>query len=101
MKENYNKKKSIAFLGNVSEKKGPFLLLHAFKAIHDFDPEFTLHIAGKMQSSRVVVSWDHLIPKLGLTEAIHYMILLMNLWNGLRILHILLTQVHWKGTVFP
>ena len=68
----YNKEKSIAFLGNISEKKGPFLLLHAFKAIYDFDNEFTLHIAGKMQSPRVAATWDYAIPKLGLSDAIHY-----------------------------
>ena len=41
--------KRITFLGNISHKKGIELLIHSFEAIHSFDPEFTLHIGGKIQ----------------------------------------------------
>jgi glycosyltransferase involved in cell wall biosynthesis len=73
MAENYGVKgKRIAFLGNVSHKKGIELLIHSFEAVHSFDPEFTLHIAGKIQDPRYAVYFDHIIPELGLVDSIHY-----------------------------
>ena len=66
------KEKRIAFLGNVSHKKGPMLLLHAFNEIHKHDPEFVLLIGGDMQDARYAVYWDHAIPELGLRDSIQY-----------------------------
>jgi len=64
--------KRIAFLGNLSHKKGVEMLIHSFQTVYKHDPEYTLHIGGKIQDSRYAVYLDHIIPELGLSEAIHY-----------------------------
>lgn len=66
------KGKRIAFLGNISHKKGPMLMLHAFQAVHEFDSEFTLHIGGNIQDPRFAVYFDHIIPAFGLQDSIVY-----------------------------
>lgn len=66
------KGKKIAFLSNISHKKGPMLLIQAFKAIHEWDNEYTLHIGGAMQDPRYAVYFDHTIPELGLQDSIYY-----------------------------
>ena len=45
--------KRIASVGYINYKKNPQLLLYAFKKIHEYDPEYTLHIAGTHQDSRI------------------------------------------------
>jgi len=59
----YNKK--VVFIGYINYKKGPELMLQAFKAIHDYDPEFTFHIAGQHQDPRIKLYFDTIIPQLG------------------------------------
>ncbi len=58
--------KSICSIGYINYKKNPALLLYCFKAIHEWDPEFTFHIAGEHQDARIQVYWAHLLPKLGI-----------------------------------
>jgi len=65
-------RKRICFLGNLSHKKGYMLLVLAFQAIHEFDPEFTLHLGGKIDESRAAVFLDHSIVELGLQDSIAY-----------------------------
>ncbi len=50
-----NKKgsKKIASVGYINYKKNPALLLYAFKKIHEYDPEYSLHIAGTHQDPRI------------------------------------------------
>lgn len=64
--------KRIAFLGNISHKKGVELFVHAFNTIHKADPEFTLHIGGGIQDPRYAVYLDSCIPDLGLQDSIQY-----------------------------
>lgn len=64
--------KKIAFLGNLSHKKGVELLIHSFNAIHKFDPEFQLFIGGTIQDSRYACFLDYCIPRLNLQNVIHY-----------------------------
>lgn len=45
--------KKIASVGYINYKKNPALLLYAFKKIHEYDPEYTLHIAGQHQDPRI------------------------------------------------
>ena len=66
------KGKRIAFLGNISHKKGPMLLIQAFNVIHKHDPEFTLHIGGKIDDPRYAIYLDHAIPELGLQDSVQY-----------------------------
>jgi spore maturation protein CgeB len=64
--------KKIAFLGNISNKKGVEMLIHSFQAVHEWDSEYTLHIGGAIQDSRYAVYLDHIIPELDLQDSIHY-----------------------------
>lgn len=45
--------KRIASVGYINYKKNPQLLLYAFEKIHQYDPEYSLHIAGSHQDSRI------------------------------------------------
>lgn len=64
--------KRIAFLGNLSHKKGIQLGIEGFRAIHEFDSEYTLHIGGAIQDPRYGAYLDHAILDLKLQDSIHY-----------------------------
>ncbi|GAB4318502.1 MAG: hypothetical protein Kow0074_07740 [Candidatus Zixiibacteriota bacterium] len=63
--------KKIASVGYINYKKNPSLLLQTFKAIHDWDPEFEFHIAGRHQDPRIQVYMDNLLPRLNLPVTVH------------------------------
>ncbi|HUU44630.1 MAG TPA: glycosyltransferase [Acidobacteriota bacterium] len=63
--------KKIASVGYINYKKNPSLLLQTFKVLHDWDPEFELHIAGAHQDPRIKVYFDHLLPRLNLPVTFH------------------------------
>ena len=64
--------KKIAFLGNLSHKKGVELMVHSFNAIHKFDSEFQFFIGGNIQDPRYAIFLDYAIPRLGLQDVVHY-----------------------------
>jgi hypothetical protein len=63
--------KKIASVGYINYKKNPSLLLQTFKAIHDRDPEFELHIAGTHQDPRIKVYFEHLLSRMNLPVTFH------------------------------
>ena len=66
------KRKNIAYAGYLNYKKGPMLLLHAFKAIYDIDNEYKLYIAGKFQDERYVLYFEQMIRDMGLENNVFY-----------------------------
>ena len=58
--------KKICSIGYINYKKNPALLLYSFKAIHDYDSEYTFHLAGEHQDPRIQVYFAHLLPKLNI-----------------------------------
>ena len=56
--------KKICSLGYINYKKNPGLLLYCFKAIHNWDPEFELFIAGQHQDPRIKIYMDHMLKRL-------------------------------------
>lgn len=58
--------KKICSIGYINYKKNPALLLYSFKAIHDYDPNYTFHLAGEHQDARYQVYFAHLLPKLNI-----------------------------------
>ena len=58
--------KKICSIGYINYKKNPALLLYCFKAIHDYDSEYTFHLAGEHQDARIQVYFAHLLPKLNI-----------------------------------
>lgn len=61
---------NIAYVGYINYKKGPMLLLHAFKAIYDTDNRYMLYIAGKFQDDRDVLYFEQMIKEFGLENNI-------------------------------
>ena len=61
--QNKNYGKKIASVGYINYKKNPALLLYCFKKIHEYDPEYTLHIAGQHQDSRIKLYFDHFLSE--------------------------------------
>lgn len=55
--------KKIASVGYINYKKNPALLLHAFRAIHQYDPSYTLHIAGEHQDPRIALYFDNYLRR--------------------------------------
>jgi glycosyltransferase involved in cell wall biosynthesis len=64
--------KRIAFLGNLSHKKGIQLMIEGFNAIYEADSSKTLHIGGAIQDTRYGAYLDHAILSLKLQDSIHY-----------------------------
>ncbi len=55
--------KKIASVGYINYKKNPTLLLYCFKKIHDYDPEYTFHIAGAHQDARIKLYFDNFLKE--------------------------------------
>ena len=73
--------KNIAFLGNMSSKKGPMLLIHAFNELRTGwmreSPDvpslhYHLYIGGAIQEPRFGLYLSHMINEMGLTEYVHF-----------------------------
>jgi glycosyltransferase involved in cell wall biosynthesis len=63
---------NIAFVANISYKKDPMLLLHAFNFLHKLHPEVKLHIAGKFQDVRYDLAMNHFINETKLSDSIKF-----------------------------
>ena len=61
---------NIAYAGYINFKKGPMLLLHAFKAIHNMDQRYKLYIAGQFQEPRYRLYFDQMIKELHLEDSV-------------------------------
>lgn len=57
---------NIAYVGYINYKKGPLLLLHAFKALYDIDSRYKLFIAGVFQDARYQLYFGQMIRELSL-----------------------------------
>ncbi|UCG61971.1 MAG: glycosyltransferase [Candidatus Zixiibacteriota bacterium] len=55
--------KKIASVGYINYRKNPGLLLYCFKKIHQYDPEYSLHIAGEHQGPRLQLYFDHFLKE--------------------------------------
>ncbi len=56
----------IAYVGYINYKKSPLLLLQAFKAIHNHDQRYRLHIAGTIQEPRYSLYLNQMIKEMHL-----------------------------------
>lgn len=57
---------NIAYLGYINYKKGPMLLLHAFRELVQTDNRYRLFIAGDFQDARYKLYFDQMIREMGL-----------------------------------
>ncbi len=58
--------RNIAFLGNVNYKKGPMLLLHAFRELVAYDDSYRLFIGGNFQDARYALYFGQMAQELNL-----------------------------------
>lgn len=61
--ENKKYGKKIASVGYINYKKNPSLLLYCFMKIYEYDNEYTFHIAGTHQDSRIELYFDHFLKE--------------------------------------
>lgn len=59
---------NIAYVGYINYKKGPMLLLHAFKAIFDKDQRYKLFIAGTFQDHRYLLYFQQMVKEMGIEK---------------------------------
>ena len=57
--------RNLAFLGYINYKKGPMLLLHAFAALLQADPEYRLFLGGEYQDDRYRLYFARIARELG------------------------------------
>lgn len=57
---------NLAYAGYINYKKGPMLLLHAFKAIFDKDQRYKLFIAGEFQDERDILYFNQMTKEFGI-----------------------------------
>lgn len=62
----------IAYVGYINYKKGPMLLLQAFKALIDKDSRYKLFIAGTFQDARYQLYFKQMIDELRLTDSVQF-----------------------------
>ncbi|WP_017472925.1 glycosyltransferase [Amphibacillus jilinensis] len=62
----------LASLGYINYKKGPMLLIHAFKALHEQDSNYRLHIAGAFQDQRYQLYFNQILKALDLEKSVHF-----------------------------
>jgi len=65
-------RRHIAFLGYISHKKDPMVLVQAFAFLHRRHPETRLHMAGAYQDPRYEICLPHFLMEAGLTEAVTF-----------------------------
>lgn len=63
---------NIAYVGYINYKKGPMLLLHAFKSIFDKNNQYKLFIAGQFQDDRDVLYFNQMVKEFGLEGNVIY-----------------------------
>ena len=65
-----SKGRNLAYVGYVNYKKGPVLLLHAFRELVQFDKQYKLFIAGNFQDTRYELYFSQMIKEMRLEENI-------------------------------
>lgn len=62
----------IAALGNISHKKGPMMLLHAFHRLYNTSRKYKLYIGGETQDFRYMLYFRHMIKQLGMQNNVFF-----------------------------
>ncbi len=64
--------RNLAYLGLINYKKGPMLLLHAFRELIQTDSRYRLFIAGKFQDVRYKLYFEQMTEEMGLAPHIQF-----------------------------
>ncbi len=64
--------KNLAFLANLRMVKNPVLILQCMQKLHYLDPEYRLHIAGRIQDETLARYVKHMVRTLGLEGVVSF-----------------------------
>ena len=64
--------RNLAYIGYINFKKGPMLLLHAFRELVQKDDKYRLFVAGDFQDARYQLYFDQMIREMGLEGNIRF-----------------------------
>jgi glycosyltransferase involved in cell wall biosynthesis len=64
--------RNLAYIGHINFKKGPMLLLHAFRELVQKDDKYRLFVAGDFQDARYQLYFDQMIKEMGLEDNIRF-----------------------------
>jgi SAM-dependent methyltransferase len=67
-----SKGKNLAYLGHINYKKGPMLLLHAFRELVQGDKKSRLFIGGNFQDARYELYFSQMVKEMDLTRNIQF-----------------------------
>lgn len=56
----------IGYVGGINYKKNPILALQCFRDIHVYNREYSFHVAGNFEDSRIKMYWDYFVDRYGL-----------------------------------
>lgn len=89
--------KNVAFVANISHKKGPMLLVHAFHELVRHDPDYRLFVAGRIQDPRYDYYLKHIIEELDLEHHVRFdgYVEDVNAWLGDK--HYIVCTSPWEG----
>ena len=108
-----NKGKNIAYIGSVTDKKGPMLMLHAFdKLVHGTicysgeegsislrqpRPDYKLHVAGDFYDLRYLHYWEHMTKEMKLENNIVLHGRVENMPEFLKTMHYVVCSSPWES----
>jgi len=84
----------VAFVGNISHKKGFPLLLHAFRSL---PKDYKLHIAGEYQDYRFKFYADHILKELEMTNRVIFYGKVDDIPGFLGDKHFIVSSSPWEG----
>ncbi|MCR8844812.1 FkbM family methyltransferase [Paenibacillus sp. SC116] len=86
---------NIAYVGYMSAKKNPMMLLQIASKLKSIDPRYKIFIAGAFQDEKLEYYWNYQIKELGLEEHVIFTGFQMDMKSWLEDKHILLsTTMH-------
>jgi len=91
------KGKNIAYIGYISHKKGPMLMLQAFESLICEDPSYRLHIAGMHTDMRFKVYMDHIINEMGIQDFVTFYGHVDNMNEWLKDKHYVACSSPWES----
>jgi glycosyltransferase involved in cell wall biosynthesis len=89
--------KNIAYIGTITNKKGPMLMLQAFERLICDDEDWRLHVAGDVVDPRYEIYMNHIITEMGLNDFITFYGHQNNILQWLQKMHYVACSSPWES----
>lgn len=89
--------RNIAYIGTITNKKGPMLMIQAFEKLVCEDETWRLHIAGDIVDMRYEVYLNHIINEMGLNDFITFCGHQNNIVEWLKNMHYVACSSPWES----